>query len=199
VQKPSGDAAIGAPSGRLRFAPADRLPRTCRPNAAQVTLQFRQNRKTKVAHKKLRRSLHAGKSSEWSALEKPVAANRVRRLPKKFVLWSWRRDSNPRPSDYKSDALPTELRQQFPGPNAPPRKPIPLIPSKCPGQLFKVSQGKVSAQQTLEGVWGARTGTGAVPTGLASIVQFTRHFRAGLSHTAATRLHYGWRLLHRYP
>ena len=27
------------------------------------------------------------------------------------VKWSWRRDLNPRPSDYKSDALPTELRQ----------------------------------------------------------------------------------------
>jgi hypothetical protein len=25
--------------------------------------------------------------------------------------WSWRRESNPRPSDYKSDALPAELRQ----------------------------------------------------------------------------------------
>src|SRR5581483_6066734 len=31
---------------------------------------------------------------------------------RKNVLWSWRRDSNPRPSDYKSDALPAELRQQ---------------------------------------------------------------------------------------
>ena len=30
---------------------------------------------------------------------------------KYYVLWSWRRESNPRPSDYKSDALPTELRQ----------------------------------------------------------------------------------------
>src|ERR1019366_5221731 len=29
-----------------------------------------------------------------------------------LFFWSWRRDSNPRPSDYKSDALPTELRQQ---------------------------------------------------------------------------------------
>lgn len=28
--------------------------------------------------------------------------------------WSWRRDLNPRPSDYKSDALPTELRQPAP-------------------------------------------------------------------------------------
>ncbi len=27
------------------------------------------------------------------------------------VSWSWRRDLNPRPSDYKSDALPAELRQ----------------------------------------------------------------------------------------
>jgi hypothetical protein len=27
------------------------------------------------------------------------------------ALWSWRRELNPRPSDYKSDALPTELRQ----------------------------------------------------------------------------------------
>ena len=27
------------------------------------------------------------------------------------IEWSWRRDLNPRPSDYKSDALPAELRQ----------------------------------------------------------------------------------------
>src|SRR5258707_128289 len=27
-------------------------------------------------------------------------------------FWSWRRELNPRPSDYKSDALPTELRQR---------------------------------------------------------------------------------------
>ena len=34
------------------------------------------------------------------------------------VLWSWRRDLNPRPSDYKSDALPAELRQLFNHPEA---------------------------------------------------------------------------------
>ena len=27
--------------------------------------------------------------------------------------WSWREESNPRPADYKSAALPTELRQQI--------------------------------------------------------------------------------------
>src|SRR5665213_2456514 len=32
-------------------------------------------------------------------------------LVKIFLKWSWRRDLNPRPSDYKSDALPAELRQ----------------------------------------------------------------------------------------
>src|ERR1700683_1070764 len=30
----------------------------------------------------------------------------------KCRTWSWRRGLNPRPSDYKSDALPTELRQR---------------------------------------------------------------------------------------
>ena len=32
----------------------------------------------------------------------------------RFAIWSWRRDLNPRPSDYKSDALPAELRQHKP-------------------------------------------------------------------------------------
>src|SRR5262249_37593798 len=33
------------------------------------------------------------------------------RCPSLASKWSWRRDLNPRPSDYKSDALPAELRQ----------------------------------------------------------------------------------------
>ena len=32
-------------------------------------------------------------------------------LPPDKFWWSWRRELNPRPSDYKSDALPAELRQ----------------------------------------------------------------------------------------
>ena len=28
------------------------------------------------------------------------------------INWSWREESNPRPADYKSAALPTELRQR---------------------------------------------------------------------------------------
>ena len=35
----------------------------------------------------------------------------------KLNIWSWRRDLNPRPSDYKSDALPAELRQPEDSPN----------------------------------------------------------------------------------
>src|SRR5690348_6377838 len=40
-----------------------------------------------------------------------LAAVQIRRTLEKFGKWSWRRELNPRPSDYKSDALPTELRQ----------------------------------------------------------------------------------------
>jgi hypothetical protein len=83
-------------------------------------------------------------------LEKPAAPlpsppnRRKIRLPV-IVLWSWRRDLNPRPPDYKSGALPTELRQQF-GKDAPSRKLIPLIPARCPGQLIKLSQWELLAQ-----------------------------------------------------
>ena len=45
----------------------------------------------------------------------PDASNAETRSRK----WSWRRDLNPRPSDYKSDALPAELRQPFPPETAP--------------------------------------------------------------------------------
>jgi septal ring-binding cell division protein DamX len=41
-------------------------------------------------------------------------AHKIPLLPtvlKPVYVWSWRRDLNPRPSDYKSDALPAELRQ----------------------------------------------------------------------------------------
>jgi hypothetical protein len=49
-----------------------------------------------------------------------VARNSSATLPKcQSLNLSWRRELNPRPSDYKSDALPTELRQ--------PRKPIKTI------------------------------------------------------------------------
>src|SRR5690242_9993166 len=45
------------------------------------------------------------------ALLSPVSAGcQCRKLT--ISAWSWRRDSNPRPSDYKSDALPAELRQR---------------------------------------------------------------------------------------
>src|SRR5215472_15556683 len=95
-------------------------------------------------------------------LEKPVAPLLPRPPPAgqfpstmlsaELVLWSWRRDSNPRPSDYKSDALPTELRQQL-GKGAFPRKLIPRIPSRCPGQLYKVPQRQDEVQPTASIVW----------------------------------------------
>src|ERR1700674_2542494 len=58
----------------------------------------------------------------------------------RFICWSWRRDLNPRPPDYKSGALPTELRQRT-GTSVLADTSIPLIPSRCPGQFNKLSQG----------------------------------------------------------
>ena len=59
------------------------------------------------------------------------------RLPK----WSWRRDLNPRPSDYKSDALPAELRQPEPTRNRSgiPRKAHTLVLCTHHGTGLKVS------------------------------------------------------------
>ena len=34
-------------------------------------------------------------------------------IPPYELFWSWWTDSNPRPADYKSAALPAELHQQF--------------------------------------------------------------------------------------
>jgi hypothetical protein len=49
-------------------------------------------------------------SLPWATAPKARASNGPAKPPQ---LWSWRRESNPRPSDYKSDALPTELRQRW--------------------------------------------------------------------------------------
>ena len=53
-------------------------------------------------------------------------------LTQKLLWQSWRRDLNPRPSDYKSDALPTELRQH--GAN---RRNITKGYVNCKGTLWK--------------------------------------------------------------
>ena len=63
-----------------------------------------------------------------------------------FRKWSWRRDLNPRPSDYKSDALPAELRQPAPA------SPLPNLEAAVAKCLFplrkrhpaKRRQGQVS-------------------------------------------------------
>jgi hypothetical protein len=41
-----------------------------------------------------------------------VSEDSLRLIPPQADRWSWRRELNPRPSDYKSDALPAELRQR---------------------------------------------------------------------------------------
>ena len=153
MQKIPGDAAV-APSSR---PPCKNAGTAQRKNPQTNPFYFRNTGKPRLAQKIPRRSLHAGKFPNGVCLEKPAAPlpsppNR-RKIVSSFVvtlscsvvLWSWRRDLNPRPPDYKSGALPTELRQQL-GKDAPSRKLIPLIPARCPGQLIKLSQWELLAQ-----------------------------------------------------
>jgi hypothetical protein len=148
-------------SGRPRFSFAGALRKTCARNAAQTTLlssttDFRKSGKPRSRPRHREDYNSPEKFRMECVLEKPVApllpspppAGQFlsAMLAAELVLWSWRRDSNPRPSDYKSDALPTELRQQL-GKGASPRKLIPRIPSRCPGQLYKVPQLEVGVQR----------------------------------------------------
>src|ERR1700674_4428257 len=59
--------------------------------------------------------------------------------------WSWRRDLNPRPSDYKSDALPTELRQQS-GTTHPYGHIYPSDPFQMSGTILKGTITVISVQ-----------------------------------------------------
>ena len=57
------------------------------------------------------------KNTKWTRVKRhqPVQfyfQDSLRLAPLQFSWWSWRRELNPRPSDYKSDALPAELRQR---------------------------------------------------------------------------------------
>jgi hypothetical protein len=62
------------------------------------------------------------------------------------LFWSWRRDLNPRPSDYKSDALPAELRQQnFLQGADPSGTVIPCSLSDCWDNLLRYHNGYLRA------------------------------------------------------
>src|SRR3984957_20453674 len=85
----------------------------------------------------------AAKSKETKRQNGMIAAGYRYRRTK---LWSWRRDLNPRPSDYKSDALPAELRQ----PEQPcfPPKERPLRRSRSRFTIAKITTGRKSAAMT---------------------------------------------------
>ena len=53
--------------------------------------------------------------SQWRQIYSlfPLAARELSHIKLWCVKWSWWTDLNPRPADYKSAALPTELHQRF--------------------------------------------------------------------------------------
>ena len=122
MQKLSGDAATALrPADCVSRLPILTANLQTKPQHTHTSIS--QNRETKVAHQdncedhctpgiKLRKECVG---NTCSPLTESAACRKIRVFLRRSVLWSWRRDSNPRPSDYKSDALPTELRQQFRG------------------------------------------------------------------------------------
>src|SRR6185369_927659 len=69
----------------------------------------RHERDRTLAHLRPRRR-PAGPRPAVAVLDLPRVVDRF--LPRaEAERWSWRRELNPRPADYKSAALPTELRQ----------------------------------------------------------------------------------------
>ena len=96
-----------------------------------------------------RRSLARRKSPEWSALEKPVAP-----LPSPppaeilcFAVVSGAGEGIRTPDPLITNQMLYRLSYASNlGKDAPSRKLIPLIPSRCPGQLFKVPHGEFEVQ-----------------------------------------------------
>src|SRR5581483_7824056 len=84
----------------------------------------------------------------WSAVRNPLCRHRA--CVSSPLSWSWRRDSNPRPSDYKSDALPAELRQQFEGKSPLSGKHFPSVPFVMSGTIDKSTITATHVQAGLE-------------------------------------------------
>ena len=107
-----GIASPSAPFRTSRGANED--PDRLSKNAQRQTSQLRQNSAT-AARSNFRASYEWEAAAGFSSLgELRVSFGLLLlRLAARSRLrfWSWRRDLNPRPSDYKSDALPAELRQ----------------------------------------------------------------------------------------
>ncbi len=118
---------------------ADSSPRGSQPSRfASATTYAEQIFRPGIAHSRYQRSLRQKRTHSKTPLSPHCAAFTQNRFGKllgfsslgefcdlpglllllrlvahsRLRFWSWRRDLNPRPSDYKSDALPAELRQR---------------------------------------------------------------------------------------
>ncbi len=131
------------------FHPQNIKSGTANENAARHTSLYRKTGKPGSRTRNCEDHCTPGKDPNGVRWKNRCAANRVRRSPgnSSFVLWSWRRDSNPRPSDYKSDALPTELRQQS-GDSRAFAQTNPSDPFRMSGTILKGITGGTSRAST---------------------------------------------------
>jgi hypothetical protein len=77
-----------------RSLTVNRSPDPAQSHFFALETDFRKPGKPRIAREYHAKITTRRKSSEWSALEKPVAPLPSTRLPE-FVSWSWRRDLNP--------------------------------------------------------------------------------------------------------
>ena len=128
--EPGGQGRIRTPVARKERQVYSLLPLTARPPVRSFSRLFRNSgvshlmqvlaglnpapdrfrRYPNVAAVRVQRTNYKPLSTEAARLSPARAARQCCAVA--ISAWSWRRDSNPRPSDYKSDALPTELRQR---------------------------------------------------------------------------------------
>ena len=110
-----------------------------RSTSARKTILRRisKNRKPGANKTSVRTHTHLEMLPYGVLLGKLYAAPRKTPAFRKNRSWSWRRDLNPRPSDYKSDALPAELRQQS-GTHTLSGRIDPLDPFRLSGTTVKV-------------------------------------------------------------
>jgi hypothetical protein len=117
-----------------------------RPNAAQLKIQLSPNRETKARANCAAKITTRRKRSEWSAFGKTCCALLNPPPAEKISSFSGAGEGIRTPDPLITNQMLYRLSYASAGESAPPRKLIPPIPSRCPGQLNKLTQAEVAPQ-----------------------------------------------------
>ena len=98
-------------------------------------------------------------------------SSNVARWGGRKVFWSWRRGLNPRPSDYKSNALPAELRQL--------RRRTPILANRRPAERLVKCAGSARLSLTPKSKMSAAP---AAPVADAEMNAYSTRLHVGIRH-----------------